>query len=81
MLELIASIERIGGRKVPHNLAPRRAGDPPALVADPNRAARLLGWRATHARTSTRLVKLHLLKASTLPPGTRDTRREPCAHD
>ncbi len=53
VLELIASIERIGGRKVPHKVAPRRAGDPPALVADPSLAARLLGWRATHSDIDT----------------------------
>jgi UDP-glucose-4-epimerase GalE len=53
VLELIGSVERISGRKVPHNLAPRRAGDPPALVADPSLAARLLGWRATHSDIDT----------------------------
>ncbi len=31
-------------RPVPHELADRRAGDPPVLVADPTRAKRLLGW-------------------------------------
>lgn len=53
VLELIASIERIGGQRVPHNLGPRRAGDPPALVADPSLAARLLGWRARHSDIDT----------------------------
>jgi UDP-arabinose 4-epimerase len=53
VLELIASIERVSGRKVPHDLAPRRAGDPAALVADPGRAASLLGWRATHSDIDT----------------------------
>jgi UDP-arabinose 4-epimerase len=53
VLELIASVERISGRKVPHNLGPRRAGDPPALVADPSLAARLLGWRAAHSDIDT----------------------------
>jgi UDP-arabinose 4-epimerase len=53
VLELIAAIERISGRKVPRELAPRRAGDPPALVADPGLADRLLGWRATHSDIDT----------------------------
>jgi len=53
VLELIASIERVSGRKVPHRVAPRRAGDPPALVADPSLAARLLGWRAAHSDIDT----------------------------
>jgi len=34
VLEVIASIERHTGRKVPWNAAPRRPGDPPVLVAD-----------------------------------------------
>lgn len=53
VLELIASIERISGRKVPYTLGPRRAGDPPALVADPGLAAKLLGWRARHSDIDT----------------------------
>lgn len=35
------------GRAVPHTLAPRRTGDPPVLVADPERAQHILGWRTT----------------------------------
>ena len=45
VLELAAAVERVTGRKVPLNLMPRRAGDPPALVADPTLAAQLLGFR------------------------------------
>jgi UDP-glucose 4-epimerase len=44
--EVITAIERIGGRRVPVREAPRRAGDPPILVADPTRANRELGWTA-----------------------------------
>ena len=47
--EVIAAVERAGQRKVPVREAPRRAGDPPMLVADPGRAARELGWRAQHS--------------------------------
>jgi UDP-glucose-4-epimerase GalE len=46
VLEVISLIERISGRKVPYNIAPRRAGDPPVLVADPNLAEKVLGCRA-----------------------------------
>lgn len=35
------------GRPVPYELAPRRAGDPPSLVADPASARRLLRWEPT----------------------------------
>lgn len=42
--ELIAALEKIAGRPVPVLTAPRRAGDPPVLVANPARARRILGW-------------------------------------
>ncbi|HEX3881753.1 MAG TPA: UDP-glucose 4-epimerase GalE [Stellaceae bacterium] len=51
--ELLDAVERVSGRKVPSIAAPRRAGDPPALVADPGRAAALLGWRARHSDIDT----------------------------
>jgi UDP-arabinose 4-epimerase len=44
--EVIAAAERVCGRPVPARDAPRRPGDPPALVADPSLAQRTLGWRA-----------------------------------
>jgi UDP-arabinose 4-epimerase len=45
---VILAVEAASGRKVPANMAPRRAGDPPALVADPSAARRLLGWQPQH---------------------------------
>jgi UDP-glucose 4-epimerase len=44
--EIIAAVTKAVGHEVPRREAPRRAGDPPALVADPSRAAQVLGWRA-----------------------------------
>jgi len=44
--EIIAAVARAVGRDVPQREAPRRAGDPPALIADPSLAASVLGWRA-----------------------------------
>ncbi|MES1201514.1 MAG: UDP-glucose 4-epimerase GalE [Pseudomonadota bacterium] len=44
--ELLDAIERVTGRKVPAALAPRRPGDPPALLADNSYAKRELGWSA-----------------------------------
>jgi UDP-glucose-4-epimerase GalE len=44
--EVIAAAQAVSGRRVPQREAPRRAGDPAALVADPSLAIRLLGWRA-----------------------------------
>ena len=43
--EVIAAVERAGAVEVPFVEAPRRAGDPPRLVADPTQAASALGWR------------------------------------
>jgi UDP-arabinose 4-epimerase len=44
--EIIAAVEKAVGHAVPRNEAPRRSGDPPALIADPNLAASVLHWRA-----------------------------------
>ena len=43
--EVLAAAERVTGRPIPHSIGPRRAGDPPALVAAIDRAADVLGWR------------------------------------
>jgi UDP-glucose 4-epimerase len=44
VLELLAAIERVTGKRVPAEAAPRREGDAPALVADTALAKRELGW-------------------------------------
>ncbi|MFO0890328.1 MAG: hypothetical protein U0790_14445 [Isosphaeraceae bacterium] len=36
------------GHPIPAVVAGPRAGDPPALVADPSQADRVLGWNARH---------------------------------
>ena len=46
--ELLDATRRASGQVVPYEHAPRRPGDPVALVADTSRAAELLGWRPTH---------------------------------
>jgi len=46
--EVIRSVERVSGRKVPARVGPRRAGDPPRLVASAEKAARELGFRPVH---------------------------------
>lgn len=43
--EVIAAVERAGGRPVPHQEVARRPGDSPVLVADPARARALLRWQ------------------------------------
>ena len=44
--ELVSTVESVTARSVPVRLTARRDGDPPVLVADPRKAARMLGWRA-----------------------------------
>ena len=46
VLELIAAFERVSGKPVPFDIAPRRPGDVAALWADPTHAMELLGWTA-----------------------------------
>jgi len=43
--EVIAAVEGVSGRKVPVEEGPRRPGDPPALLASPEKAKRELGWQ------------------------------------
>jgi len=42
--QVIAAVEKVTGRTVPIQECPRRAGDPPALVAASQRAQADLGW-------------------------------------
>jgi UDP-arabinose 4-epimerase len=44
--EVISAVEKTTGKKVPHKIVARRAGDPPALVANPAKAQALLQWKA-----------------------------------
>jgi UDP-glucose 4-epimerase len=42
--EVIAAAERVTGRRITQQEGPRRAGDPPSLVADARLAKQELGW-------------------------------------
>jgi UDP-glucose 4-epimerase len=44
VLEVIHAVEKVTGLKVPYSIAPRRAGDPPALYADSSKAQVELNW-------------------------------------
>jgi UDP-glucose 4-epimerase/UDP-arabinose 4-epimerase len=44
--EVVEAVGRALGKPVPHRIGARRAGDPPSLVADPEKAKALLGWTA-----------------------------------
>lgn len=45
VLEVIQTVEKVTGLKVPHTIGPRRAGDPPALYADSSKAQAELNWK------------------------------------
>jgi len=47
--QVIAAVERVGGRPVPHGIGPRRAGDPAVLVAASGRLREECGWSPRHA--------------------------------
>ncbi len=49
VLDIVKMVEAITGKKVNRVEGPRRAGDPPALVADPTHAQQLLQWKATRS--------------------------------
>ncbi len=44
--EIIESVQRVTGKKIPVKEAPRRAGDPPELFAAPTKIKNELGWSA-----------------------------------
>jgi UDP-glucose 4-epimerase len=43
--EVIRSVERVAGRPIPVKEEPRRAGDPPVLVAKADKVRTTLGWK------------------------------------
>jgi UDP-glucose-4-epimerase GalE len=47
--EVIAAVEDVTGKPVPHKMMPRRPGDPPELVANPAKAQAVLQWKAKYS--------------------------------
>ena len=45
VLEVLDAVDRVTNMQIERRLAPRRAGDPPALVADNRRILEALPWR------------------------------------
>jgi len=46
VLDVIRATESATGRRVRRKIGPRRPGDPPILVADPEKTQRVPGWKA-----------------------------------
>ncbi|MEA3046229.1 MAG: UDP-glucose 4-epimerase [Sphingomonadales bacterium] len=53
VLDVLDSIDRVAGHPVERRFSPRRAGDPPMLVADNARILATLPWRAERDRLDT----------------------------
>jgi UDP-glucose-4-epimerase GalE len=51
--EVVDTVARVAGKPVPVVESPRRAGDPPELVAAPARAREVLGWTCRYAELET----------------------------
>jgi UDP-glucose 4-epimerase len=46
--EVISTVEKVIGRKLPVQEGPRRPGDPPTLIADPLKIKAALNWKPQH---------------------------------
>jgi len=51
--QIISAVETITGKKVPTLAGQRRPGDPPVLIAETGKAARVLGWQARYSSLET----------------------------
>jgi UDP-glucose 4-epimerase len=49
VLDVIATAARICGKSIDYQIAPRRAGDAPVLVASAQKARKVLGWNPTES--------------------------------
>jgi UDP-glucose-4-epimerase GalE len=45
VLEVVRAAESVVGGEIPHELGPRRAGDPEVLIASNDKAREMLGWQ------------------------------------
>ncbi|MDP9151506.1 MAG: UDP-glucose 4-epimerase GalE [Myxococcota bacterium] len=66
--QVVAAVEKISGRKVAVQEAGRRAGDPPALVADAREATRVLGWHPRYAELETIVEHAYRWHVARHPP-------------
>ncbi|MSO15521.1 MAG: NAD-dependent epimerase/dehydratase family protein, partial [Ilumatobacteraceae bacterium] len=49
VMDIIATTERVTGKKVPYEIVGRRAGDPSECYADPRRINETFGWSPTRS--------------------------------
>lgn len=51
--EVIATVERVTGKKIPVEVKPRRSGDPASIYADNSKAKKVLGWEPKYSDLET----------------------------
>jgi len=56
VMQMIAAAEEVLGKTVPYTVGPRRAGDPPSLVADASRLKADFGWTPRHSDLKTMIA-------------------------
>ena len=71
VLEVIDSVRRVSGRDFPVEISGRRAGDPPALVANVDRIRSTLDWRPQFQDLDT--IVAHAFAWERRLPGKRET--------
>jgi UDP-glucose 4-epimerase len=71
VLQVIDAVQRVSGRRVPHQIRPRRPGDPAALVASSQHAQQELGWRPRFGDLD-EIVRTALLWREAHPEGYGD---------
>ena len=49
VMQIIRACEQVTGQSIPFEIAPRRPGDPPRLVAEPSKLKTRLGWTPQYA--------------------------------
>jgi UDP-glucose-4-epimerase GalE len=64
VFEMAGAVEQVLGRPLLRTVGPRRAGDPPSLVADPARAKRLFGWTPMRSDVATLIRTAAAFEAS-----------------
>jgi UDP-glucose 4-epimerase len=67
--EVLDALDRTVGRAVPREIGPRRAGDPPMLVASNRALVETLDWTPRHASIDT-IIAHALAWEETLKSGT-----------
>jgi len=71
VFEVIETVRRVSQRDFPVEIAGRRAGDPPALVADVGRIRSTLDWRPQFEDLDT--IVAHAFAWERRLPGKRET--------